>query len=404
MPYATDRPARAGVSFTTRGDRFEATYNIPAEELPEGVKRKRITAHGKTKAEAQRKLLSKLAAANIQAYSNPTAGGPTFAEFLDEWVEDYLRYGLQESTLNIYLGHIEKYLKPYLGHMPLESITINDVRFKLWEKVLELKKTKNGVETDEPLLGPFAVNNLLKTLNMALEAAHEKYQTRIRRISKSYLKPRKISRPETNREIEEAAERVRKLFYEELDRDDPRWSHFMFVLLGLRQSERLGLQIKSMRVEGEKPTLLIYQQLDFLRDRGGWYLKDTTKNGQPRDVPLWDEFLEAAKKRLEIRREWSERSDWNPDPKFSDLLFLGEGGKLISRRQDTPMWHSLGLDIRGHVARHITGYLLAQKGVSKETAKKVLGHNSDAYAHYYRLVGSDQAARELTTKYNLEAP
>ena len=50
---------RGGISFTRRGDKIEATYNVPASELPEGVGRKRITAHGATEAEAQRKLLAK---------------------------------------------------------------------------------------------------------------------------------------------------------------------------------------------------------------------------------------------------------------------------------------------------------------------------------------------------------
>jgi integrase len=393
------KPVRGAISFTTRGDRIEATYNVPAKDLPPGSKRKRITAQGSTHAEAQRRLLSKLAEANIRARSNPAAGGPTFGEFLDEWFEDYVRFGVQESTMKIYQGHINTYIKPNLGHFPLESMTINDVKVHFWDKVIEMKKVKDGVETDEPLLGDFALNNLMRTLRMSVEAASEKYETRIKRLSERYFKKRKVSRPESDSEVGEAAKRLRKLFYEEMDRGNPLWSHFMLVLLGLRQSERLGLQVKSVVINSEKAVLRVYQQLDFSTSKGGWYLKDTTKNGAPREIKLYGDFLEAMKKRLEIREKWSQQPNWNPDPKFADLLFLGEGGKLITRRQDTPMWHSLSLGMRGHLARHITGHLLAEDGVSEETAKTILGHRSDAYLHYYRLISTDSAGRELETRY-----
>jgi integrase len=145
--------------------------------------------------------------------------------------------------------------------------------------------------------------------------------------------------------------------------------------------------------------LEISQQLDFSNTQGGWYLKDTTKNGKPREVPLWGDFLEAVEKRLAQREEMSKKPDWNPDEKFANLLFLGEGGKLVTRRQDTPMWHALGTGMRGHLARHITGHILAKNDISTETAKKILGHQSDAYMHYYRVVSSEMASKELKSKY-----
>jgi integrase len=390
---------RGGIGFTSRGDRIEATYNVPASELPEGAKRKRITAHGKTETEAQKNLLAKLASTDYKTPAPVKTDEFTLTEWLDEWVEDYLRYRVQESTLNVYLGHIDNYIKPYVGHFGLESITIRDLKRFWWDKIRELKKLDSaGNETDKPLLGAFTLNNVYKTLKMAFDAARDKYDIRIT-VSTRFFPTPKTARPESDREVADAAEKLSKLFYEEMNRDDPIWSHFIFVLLGLRQAERLGLQLKSVVLDDGEPRLEVYQQLDFSQSQGGWYLKDTTKNGQPREVPLWGEFLEAAKRRLALREEWSQRPDWNPDPKFEDLLFLGEGGKLITRRQDTPMWHSLGLEMRGHLARHITGHLLAKDNVSEETAKKILGHQSDAYMHYYRVISSEMAGRELLQKY-----
>jgi hypothetical protein len=58
--------------------------------------------------------------------------------------------------------------------------------------------------------------------------------------------------------------------------------------------------------------------------------------------------------------------------------------------------------MRGHLARHITGHILAKSDISTETAKQILGHESDAYMHYYRVVSSEMASKELKSKYRPE--
>ena len=155
----------------------------------------------------------------------------------------------------------------------------------------------------------------------------------------------------------------------------------------------------------DNPVLYIYQQLDFLKERGGWYLKDTTKNGEPRTLPLWGVFLEAVEKQLALRKKWAKSKDWKPDPQFADLLYLQPGGKLWTRRQDTPTWHEfVGPGIRGHLARHATGHILAEEGIGLETAKLLLGHMSDVYANYYRSPSARVAARELKSIQPRTAP
>jgi integrase len=393
------KPVRGGIGFTTRGDRIEATYNIPASELPEGVKRKRITAHGLTAQEAQKKLLAKLAKQKISSPIKTSDDGITLSEWIDEYIEDYVRYRVQESTLKVYTGQIDNYIKPYVGHLPLETISIRDLKLLWWDKIQKLKKRDaEGNDTDDLVLNSFALNNVYKTLKMIMDAAEAKYNVKVN-VSTDFFAVPTTHRPESDRQVSREAEKLEKFFFEEMDRDDPLWSHFMFALLGLRQSERLGLQMKSVVLDDGEPRLEIYQQLDFSTSKGGWYLKDTTKNGQPREVPLWDEFLEAAEKRIALREKWSKQPDWNPDPKFADLLFLGEGGKLITRRKDTPLWHSLGLEMRGHLARHITGHILAKRDISPETAKIILGHESDAYMHYYRVISNEMASEELRRKF-----
>jgi integrase len=173
----------------------------------------------------------------------------------------------------------------------------------------------------------------------------------------------------------------------------------MPALLGLRQGERLGLSMDSLDITGRRPRLLIKQQLAFIKGRGH-YLKNATKNGDVRVIPINGAFLEAIKARVALRKEWSKRDDWNPDPQFANLLFLQPGGKLLSKNPDNKAWHSLGLNVRGHLNRHITGYLFGRLGVSMEIAGQILGHKSESFIRYYRVAADEVTGRELERHYD----
>jgi integrase len=147
---------------------------------------------------------------------------------------------------------------------------------------------------------------------------------------------------------------------------------------------------------------VVKQQLAFLKGRGH-YLKNATKNGEPRKIPVNKVFVEALRARVALRKEWSERDDWNPEPEFANLLFLQPGGKLLTKNPDNKAWHSLGLNVRGHLNRHITGYLFGRLGVSMEIAGLMLGHKSESFIRYYRVAADEVTGRELDRNYDPEA-
>jgi len=400
---STNRVARGGIGFTRRGNKIEATYNVPKAELPEGVKRKRITAHGTTESNAQRQLLTKLAANGI-VYRPPrdpnNNDGITLGEWLDEWMEDYVSNRIQESTKRLYNAQIRLNIKPYIGHIALKKLTPRVILHQWWNVIQNLKKVDaDGNPTDEPVLKAHALNNTFKTLKMALNAARDKYEGVTAALPDTLFTAPTTYRPERPAEVEAAAKKVIRLFFQDLDRNDPRWSQFMPALLGLRQGERLGLSMDSLDISGRRPRLLVKQQLAFIKGRGH-YLKNATKNGDVRVIPLNRLFLEAIKARVELRKEWSEREDWNPDPQFANLLFLQPGGKLLSKNPDNKAWHSLGLDVRGHLNRHITGYLFGRLGVSMEIAGQILGHKSESFIRYYRVAADEVTGRELERNYD----
>lgn len=426
MTTSEKRRSPGGLGITKRGEKYEATYNVPKEQLPPGAPRKRITAWGDTEKLAMAALIEKLATTNIapELPQKLTAAqiketrtllgpdgddvqgvrpakyqgdlGPLLKDWAAEWERDWIG-DVQESTKAIYAGHIKTYILPYLGDYHLNQLDAKTLKTKWWDPIGELKKVKGGIVTDEPLLGNSSRGNVYKTLRIILTTAFHKLGTRIA-LTEKLIKIPKAKRPETDRQVKEASKHLSDLFIDNPDRENPQWSLFALSLVGLRQAERLGIRVQDVDLSDPDDTYIeIHQQLDFSKARGGWYLKDITKNGEPRAVPIWGVFLEAVKKQLEWRKEWAARPDWNPPKGFEDLLFLQPGGEIWTRRADSPAWHEfVGPGIRGHLARHVTGHILAEQGVSLEAAKVLLGHKSDAYAYYYRVISTKQSRRELT--------
>ena len=416
------RRSPGGIGITKRADKYEATYSIPRSQLPEGSPRRRITAWGESERAATAALMEKLQAPAILSkkqeeemrkqfgrdgvleageYQEPDRGdeGPTLAQWVEEWKVDYIHDDLEESTKKIYFHHLNTYILPFIGERHLNDLSAKVLKREWWDVITQMRKVdKNGEPTERPLLGPSARANVYKTLRQVLITAYHKHRTRVA-LSPRLIPIPKTSRPESDQEVKIAADKLRKIFIDEPDKEDPRWSLFALSLMGLRQGERLAIRVSDIDLsDSEDPVIYIHRQLDFLKERGGWYLKDVTKNGEPRAVPLWGVFLEAVEKQLALRKKWSKRKDWNPKPQFADLLYLQPGGKLWTRRQDTPAWHEfVGKGIRGHLARHATGYILAEEGIGLESAKLLLGHKSDVYAYYYRIASTREAGRELRT-------
>lgn len=425
MSEKPKRRSPGGIGITRRGDKFEATYRIPKALWREGDP-KTVSAWGDTEKTAEIALIPKLSKLNlspklpgkttaadereIRSWLGPDGKdvkgtreaadkkdkGPLLSEWAEEWQTRWMSERLAESTKAVYRGHIQTYILPFLGSYHMNELSANVLLDKWWKPIGNLRKVKDGLPTEQPLLGPSVKANIYKTLRMLITTCHHKYQTRVALTGRLIEMP-ETARPETDNEVRKAAKRLQELFIDNADKEDPRWSLFMLALLGVRQAERLAIRIQDIDLTDEDtgPTLTIHQQLDFDKARGGWVIKSRTKNGRARVLPLVGIYLEAVQKQLEWRKEWSSRPDWKPDPKFADLLFLQPGGKLWTRRQDSPAWHEfVGPGIRGHLARHVTGHMLATQGISLETAMELLGH-SESLAVYYRVSSTEAIRRDL---------
>lgn len=408
-----------------RGDKFEAVYSIPSSELPPGSKRKAITKRGDTEAKAVAALMTHLRSLGVRlpqpevpAPARPNYGDEpthrrtpnsdepghsyTLEVWANEWLRDYTG-NLDDETRNRYEGHVRNHIVPHVGHRRLNELSTRVLIDEWWTAIQAKRKVVRGVETDKPLLGTAGLTQVYKTMRRLLKAAHDKMGSRMGLVASLIHPPHATTRPESDDEIEAAAHRIRQVFFHELPHDDPRWSAYLFGLLGLRQGERLAISTDSIDLTPGRERLLISKQLAWSTNERKFILKKATKNGDTRKVPLFDEYLEAAKRLLDRHERLKGSSTFRPDPQFAELLLINDDGSIRDRRQDLKAWKELvGSEYRGHVTRHVTGQLLAERGIGTDVAKVLLGWRSDAYAHYYRTITTAYAGRVLREQYSLD--
>jgi integrase len=166
-------------------------------------------------------------------FRSPRAGGappspralPTVKEWLRAWVEG--RLSLRPSTQISYRGHIERYLCPHLGHLPLDALRPSDIHAMNRELVQQ-----HGRST----LSPATIRRIHATLHAALEAAVREDLIAKNPATGIELPTRPHQEP-TTWTLEQAI-----AFLRGLDDADP--VHLMFrvmLLRGLRRGETLGL-------------------------------------------------------------------------------------------------------------------------------------------------------------------
>lgn len=394
---------------------WQATKDIPLEDLPDGVERKRITGNGATRSEAQRRL-----DANVRKfYSVPKTdktvrrrgrrvASKSVSDWFKEWHEGLYADDVSLTVRTRYAQYFQSHIKPHIGNIALTDLTGEDVKKLFHQTLVEKKKLRNGVETDEPLLGPASRLNILKTLNNCMNGAVSHGLISINPVNQ--VRRPKTQKPEGSREVSSNGARMKRLFGGELDRKEyPYFAQFLFQFLGLRQSERLALTWDNVRdlhgtlfgAADGSPHIIINQQIDRHIDGGGWYLKQGTKSGEPREIPLFEPFLTVLREHKERMDQYKKSPSWNPPKMFERSVFLHPDGSPITPRQDTREWHRLlsEYDIpyfRGHQTRHITATWLADDpSISLSVVRTIIGHSSEAMAKYYARITALQVEQGM---------
>jgi len=113
-------------------------------------------------------------------------------------------------------------------------------------------------------------------------------------------------------------------------------------------------------------------------DLQGKQLKVIGKGEKPRYVPFPQSLANLFETYLETR---------NPSPSFENYLFLTERGKPYTRNQLEYIMVKLskisGITVRPHILRHSFATHAIEKGMSRQSVQKVLGHVSVSTTDWY---------------------
>ncbi|WP_192497615.1 tyrosine-type recombinase/integrase [Pseudoclavibacter sp. CFCC 11306] len=171
-----------------------------------------------------------------------------------------------------------------------------------------------------------------------------------------------------------------------------RW---VFALLGLRQSERLGLTWDCFSdFSADQVYLSIHQQLynDAVEHR--LYIRPVTKNRRgTRLIPLPKNVATMFEEHKSNQHHYFTKHGITPT--IPDLVFTTKTGKPIRQATDNEAWRDLCKtlnvsELKGHGARHLFATALAKYGVKPHVAKALLGDTKAMTAYYTHTRQEDQ--------------
>ncbi len=357
------RPYGGGSIYEDRGG-WTATMPLPPD--PATGKRRRLSAHGKTKTEARRRLDEK-ADRMRRTGQTPDAPRPRLSDWLDYWLDEVQAPRLRENSMNVYRHACGRW-KRLIGATRLDALTPPVLR--------------DAQRGDARLVSLATSRKDWQVLRGALRQA-----VRERVIDYNpcdAVDTPRAPKPEIRTLTADQAARLIAL------EPDPMWrAQWTLAFLGLRRGERLGLTAGQLTVRDGVQGVLVDRQLqefqkppEYPADQAGqvrhlgryFYIVPVKAAGSRRFVPVPDGL-------------WGYLKAVEPGP--AGLLFHN-GDMPIGQSTLWKAWRRAldraGLPyVRQHSARHTAASILARLGVPADARLAIIGHTSlaidEAYIH-----------------------
>jgi integrase len=387
-------------------DFYRATKEVENPEDP--LKRKTLTGTGRSPQEAklrlnrsmERFLRNKHLTQAGAVLKTRSKASQRLSEYFQEWYSQIRPNSVSQTLLLKYKQHFENHILPELGNVYLEDINYQMLQKLFYETLPAKKKIKAGEVLNQPLLSSNTLLNIYRTLNVALNVAVK--MGKIPRNPLALVDTPKFVAPKEN--IPQLSHIATHMFKKMAEAKDPMWEHFVLAFMGLRKAERLGLTFSALTLTGDNPKIIIRSQLQRVSGQG-LVLKQSTKSGKDRSVTIHEPFLSSLKLMKEVRKEQLKLPGFQPEEQFKDLVYLKDNGKPYDPNEDNELWIKVNQTynakkpkIRQHAMRHIAATTMADKGIGREVAMSLLGHQSISISHYYGRMGA-RGQREEVQKY-----
>lgn len=327
--------------------------------------RKFRTRSAKTRVEARRKMQEMWRELEQEAQLK----GPkqTVKDYLNYWLEEVYKSKLRITSYALYRRHVDNHLIPGLGHIQLQSLTVDHVQ------AFYLEKLQKGLKPSTVRLFHAILNDALRDAVRSKRLATNVCSVvNLPRLIRHEIEP--LSKEQAQQLLEAAKE------------------HRLLCLLtlalatGMREGELLALHWQE--IDLGKRVLQVRHTVDYIYHYGIVTGEPKTESGR-RSIALpqfaVDELRRHRERQLQVREKAGEK--WEEH----GLVFTNRNGRYVSRTYLRILFKKLlkkaGLpDIRFHDLRHSAATILLSMGVPAKVVQEILGHSNisitlNIYAH-----------------------
>lgn len=335
---------------------------------------KRECVYAKTQDECRKKLL---ALQNERESSLQIKRSDiTCSQWFDTWLTEFKQSALKKSTVSRYRGDIENHIKPHIGDILLQKLTVLDIQ-RLYKKELDAGHSVKSVK------------NLHGVIRESLDKA-----VRLRMIP--YNVGADCELPKTPKEEMNVLPESKIPEFCQLCEKDEYGDILLFLLFtGMRESEAIGLTWDEI----DFTTGYVSLRHQFVRGvyKGEGYEFTTLKNHNSRSFKLPQSGL-AFLKRIKDKQDLAMRNnkEWTNSLNF---VFTTEEGNFCTRtsvyKHGKMVFTQMGLpELRIHDLRHTFATLSLQQGMNIKTLSHILGHATvaftmDKYGHVSKQMMED---------------
>lgn len=380
------RAKKAGGLYQRQSDgMWVAAVTLPSVD---GKRRRKVIVRAK-KTDALAELNA--AKKRLEASGDLQTTSTTVAQWCDIWWTRHGMTRLKVSTRDTYRSKIEQYIKPSIGRVPLERLSLDHI-YRMHAYVTDTL----GISQASAL----AAHRVLSVI--IADAEREDRVTR--NVVKLARKPRVGKKKKTYLDNGQARDLLIT------SKDDPstaaRWA--VAFLTGMRQGERLGLTIDMLDFDARSLTkawqlrripfqhgcgqkagenwpcgrkrggnctarrLDVPEDQEVVNVEGGLYLTRPKSSASWATIPMVDLLFDILQSYVEAH-----------PPGKHGLIFTRDGGRPIDPKVDTDQWdaalRAAGLpDVDGHSARHTCNTVLTELKVPVDVRQAILGHASRA--------------------------